>query len=76
MRTSTEAKYELYEQIYWWLRSLDSEDELRDAVRDLGARYGVDSAAFCNESVHDLGARSARSPPIRSSPSARTPSIT
>ena len=46
---STEAKYELFEHIYWWLRSLESEDELRDAVRDLGARYGVDSAAICNE---------------------------
>ena len=46
---STEAKYELYEHIYWWLRSLDSEDELRRAVRDLGTRYGVDSAAFCGD---------------------------
>jgi peptidoglycan/xylan/chitin deacetylase (PgdA/CDA1 family) len=46
---SPEAKYELYEHIYWWLRSLGSEDDLREAVRDLGARYGVDSAAFCNE---------------------------
>ena len=46
---STEAKFELYEHIYWWLRSLDSEDELRRAVRDLGTRYGVDSAAFCND---------------------------
>ena len=47
--TSREAKHELYEQIYWWLRSLASEDELRRAVRDLAARYGVDDAAFCNE---------------------------
>jgi peptidoglycan/xylan/chitin deacetylase (PgdA/CDA1 family) len=46
---STEAKYELYEHIYWWLRSLDNEDDLRRAVRDLGTRYGVDSAAFCND---------------------------
>lgn len=46
---STEAKYELYEHIYWWLRSLESEDDLRRAVRDLGARYGVDSAASCND---------------------------
>ncbi len=44
---STEAKYELFEHIYWWLRSLESEDELRQAVRDLGARYGVDSAKIC-----------------------------
>ena len=46
---SPEAKYELYEHIYWWLRGLGSEDDLRAAVRDLAARYGVDSAAFCNE---------------------------
>jgi peptidoglycan/xylan/chitin deacetylase (PgdA/CDA1 family) len=46
---STEEKYELFEHIYWWLRSLESERELRVAVRDLGARYGVDSAAICNE---------------------------
>jgi peptidoglycan/xylan/chitin deacetylase (PgdA/CDA1 family) len=44
-----EAKYELYEHIYWWLRGLDSEDDLRRAVRDLATRYGVDDAAFCNE---------------------------
>src|SRR2546423_1339556 len=30
---STEAKYELYEHIYWWLRSLPGEDDLRRAVR-------------------------------------------
>jgi peptidoglycan/xylan/chitin deacetylase (PgdA/CDA1 family) len=46
---STEAKYELYEHIYWWLRSLDSEDALRAAVRDLATRYGIDDAAFCND---------------------------
>jgi peptidoglycan/xylan/chitin deacetylase (PgdA/CDA1 family) len=46
---STEAKYELFDHIYWWLRSLDSEDELREAVRDMGARYGVDSQAICND---------------------------
>jgi peptidoglycan/xylan/chitin deacetylase (PgdA/CDA1 family) len=44
-----EAKYELYEHIYWWLRSLDSEDDLRAAVRDLATRYGVDGTAFCSE---------------------------
>ena len=46
---SVEAKYELYEHIYWWLRSLESEDELRHAVRELASRYGVDDTAFCNE---------------------------
>jgi peptidoglycan/xylan/chitin deacetylase (PgdA/CDA1 family) len=46
---STEAKYELYEHIYWWLRSLDNEDELRVAVRELASRYGVDASTFCRE---------------------------
>jgi len=46
---STEAKYELFDHIYWWLRGLGSEGDLREAVRDLGARYGVDSNAICNE---------------------------
>ncbi len=46
---SVEAKYELYEHIYWWLRSLESEDELRQVVRDLASRYGVDDAAFCRD---------------------------
>ena len=46
---STEAKYALYEHLYWWLRGLDSEDDLRRAVNDLGARYGVDQAALRDE---------------------------
>jgi len=46
---STEAKYELYEHLYWWLRGLDNEDDLRRAVGDLGARYGVDHAALREE---------------------------
>lgn len=46
---STEAKYELFEHIYWWLRSLPEEDELRRAVRDLSIRYHVDDKAMCDE---------------------------
>jgi peptidoglycan/xylan/chitin deacetylase (PgdA/CDA1 family) len=46
---TAEEKYELYEHIYWWLRSLPTEDALRDAVREIGARYGVDSAAICDD---------------------------
>jgi peptidoglycan/xylan/chitin deacetylase (PgdA/CDA1 family) len=46
---STEAKYELFEHIYWWLRSLESEDDLRGAVRDLASRYGVEPASICDE---------------------------
>ena len=32
-----------------------TEDELRQVVRDLTARYRVDIAAFCADAVHDLG---------------------
>ena len=35
-------KRHLYEQLYGWLRSLKTEDELRHVVRDLSARYQVD----------------------------------
>jgi peptidoglycan/xylan/chitin deacetylase (PgdA/CDA1 family) len=45
---SPETKYQLYEHVYWWLRSLASEDDLRRAVRDLATRYGVDDAALCD----------------------------
>lgn len=44
-----EDKRNIYEQLYWWLRSLESEDELRAVVRDLCARYGVDMKALCDE---------------------------
>ena len=42
-------KRELFEQLYWWLRSRETEDELRVVVRDLCARYGVDLSALCGE---------------------------
>jgi peptidoglycan/xylan/chitin deacetylase (PgdA/CDA1 family) len=44
---TVDEKRKLYEAIYWWLRGLPSEDELRHVVRDLAARYRVDVAAFC-----------------------------
>lgn len=46
---TTDAKYALFDHIYWWLRSLDSEDDLRRVVRDLAMRYGVDDATFCDD---------------------------
>jgi peptidoglycan/xylan/chitin deacetylase (PgdA/CDA1 family) len=46
---TTEEKYELYEHIYWWLRRLETEDELRYVVRDLATRYGVDDLATREE---------------------------
>ena len=42
-------KRHLFGQLYGWLRSLKTEEELRHVVRDLSARYRVDIAAFCDE---------------------------
>jgi peptidoglycan/xylan/chitin deacetylase (PgdA/CDA1 family) len=47
------AKRETFAQVYWWLRSLADERDLRQAVRDLAARYGVDAAAPCRELCMD-----------------------
>src|SRR5262249_9984519 len=44
---TTRQKYEVYGSIYWWLRSLDTEDALRRAVHELCRRYQVDMASFC-----------------------------
>ena len=46
---SVEEKRSLFAWLYVWLRSLDSEEELRRVVRDLSGRYHVDIAAFCDE---------------------------
>jgi len=46
---TTAAKYETFAQIYWWLRSLPTEEDLRGAVRDLAARYRVDILGFCKK---------------------------
>jgi peptidoglycan/xylan/chitin deacetylase (PgdA/CDA1 family) len=45
----TAAKWEVYETVYWWLRGLATEDELRRVVHDLCERYRVDMAAFCRD---------------------------
>ena len=49
-----EAKYELYEHIYWWLRSLPSEDELR--ARGARARVALRRRrrGVLQRPVHDL----------------------
>ncbi|MGZ3410642.1 MAG: polysaccharide deacetylase family protein [Xanthobacteraceae bacterium] len=39
---TVEEKQSAYSEIYWWLRGLSSDDEIRSAVRDLAARYHVD----------------------------------
>lgn len=42
-------KRALYAELYWWLRARPTEAEMRDAVRDLATRYGVNIPAFCED---------------------------
>jgi peptidoglycan/xylan/chitin deacetylase (PgdA/CDA1 family) len=42
-------KMHAYDQLYSWVRSFATEDELRNVVRDLSARYHVEIANFCDE---------------------------
>ena len=44
-----EQKRDLFDSVYGWLRSRNSEEELRRAVRDMCARYQVDIANFCDD---------------------------
>ncbi|MGB7178769.1 MAG: polysaccharide deacetylase family protein, partial [Xanthobacteraceae bacterium] len=46
---SVAEKRALYDELYWWLRSLPTEAEMRNTVRNLAAFYQVDTAAICNE---------------------------
>ena len=50
---SVADKRNLYDQIYGYLRSMKTEDELRHFVRDLAARHKVDMAAFCRDLCMD-----------------------
>ncbi len=45
-RTARE-KYEVFDAVYWWLRSLPTERALRDAMHELCRRYRIDMTAFC-----------------------------
>jgi Polysaccharide deacetylase len=42
-------KRHLFDELYRWLRSLRTEEELRAVIRDLARRYHVDIAAFCDD---------------------------
>ena len=48
-------KRELYRAIYWYLRSMSSEEELRRTVRDLCATYSIDIVSFCRDLCMDWG---------------------
>jgi peptidoglycan/xylan/chitin deacetylase (PgdA/CDA1 family) len=46
---SVEQKYEAFSYIYWWLRKRETDEEVRQIVRDLAARNKVPIANFCDE---------------------------
>jgi peptidoglycan/xylan/chitin deacetylase (PgdA/CDA1 family) len=46
---SIAEKRHLFEQLYGWVRSFRTEEQLRRAVRDLAGRYQVEISAFCDE---------------------------
>src|SRR2546422_235110 len=46
---SVADKRQLFEELYGWLRSFKTEEQLRDVIRDLSRRYQVDIASFCDE---------------------------
>jgi peptidoglycan/xylan/chitin deacetylase (PgdA/CDA1 family) len=50
---TTPEKNATFDAVYWWLRGLKTETELRAAVHDLCSRYGVDMAAICDELCMD-----------------------
>lgn len=46
---TAEAKQETFEEIYWSLRALPDEGDLRAALRALAERYQVDTSARCRD---------------------------
>jgi peptidoglycan/xylan/chitin deacetylase (PgdA/CDA1 family) len=49
----TEGKRAAFDAVYWWMRSLSTEEQLRGAARDICSRYGVDLDAPCAELCMD-----------------------
>src|SRR5690606_27979089 len=43
----SEEKREVYARLYWLLRGLDREEELRLTIRELAVRYGIDPDGWC-----------------------------
>ena len=48
-------KRALYDELYWWLRAARPRRNCASVIRNLAAFYHVDIAAFCDESMHELG---------------------
>jgi peptidoglycan/xylan/chitin deacetylase (PgdA/CDA1 family) len=47
--TTPEEKKEAFGTIYWWLRAMPAETEIRGAVRELAGRYGIDTKSFSGQ---------------------------
>jgi peptidoglycan/xylan/chitin deacetylase (PgdA/CDA1 family) len=47
------SKYAAFDHLYRWLRQLQTEDELRQFMRELTARHRVDMIAICGELCMD-----------------------
>jgi hypothetical protein len=50
---TVKKKRELYDEIYGYLRSMKTEDELRRVVRDLALCHSVDTVSFCRDLCMD-----------------------
>ena len=46
---SVREKYDVYQHLLGWLRQRRTDQELRQIVRELAARYRVDLSAYCTE---------------------------
>jgi peptidoglycan/xylan/chitin deacetylase (PgdA/CDA1 family) len=46
---SAAQKRQAFASLYWWLRSLPTNQAIFDVVADLAERHGVDAAAICDE---------------------------
>ncbi len=46
---TTDEKYGAWKTLYPWLRARPDENEIRDFVRELATRNGIDMAAICGE---------------------------
>ena len=44
---TVDEKRAVFEHLYWWLRRRETEEELRQVVRELAARYNIDIVKFC-----------------------------
>jgi peptidoglycan/xylan/chitin deacetylase (PgdA/CDA1 family) len=46
---NADEKQAVFEHIYWWLRRRETEEELRQVVRELAARFHVDTSNYCKD---------------------------